>query len=210
MDNIILGVVLIVLILVLYIILVLLIKDCADTVIFEKQRKKMFKSLENTLITYYHGDDNTSCFDEIKLIFKHIIDKNESLKRNFSSVDILLEKYIVELNANNDKFVNVHVEDTDILKKYVLQLIKEFKKNNPMEQIKGANSVLLNELIDSAKNKNMNKFDELVNQLAIEIKTTHDNLLDKEINSKKQNAVTIIGIVLSIVFGIMTFIQFFV
>lgn len=183
---------------------------CLNTVMYTRQKKKMFKSLENILLSYYNKNDTTACFKEINLIFKHIIDRNEELKRNYASVDFLLEKYLIELNAQNKKVVNVNIQDINNLKAYILQLIDEFKKKNPMEQVKGANFVLFNDIIQYFHHNESDKFDEAINQLAIEMKNLQDTLFEKEKNSKKQDVLTIVGLVLSVLFGIMTFIQFFI
>lgn len=183
---------------------------CLNTVIYTRQKKKMFKSLENILLSYYNKNDTTACFKEINLIFKHIIDRNEELKRNYASVDFLLEKYLIELNAQNKKVVNVNIQDINNLKAYILQLIDEFKKKNPMEQVKGANFVLFNDIIQYFHHNESDKFDEAINQLAIEMKNLQDTLFEKEKNSKRQDVLTIVGLVLSVLFGIMTFIQFFI
>ena len=165
----------------------------------------------NLLIySYYNKNDTTACFKEINLIFKHIIDRNEELKRNYVSVDFLLEKYLIELNAQNKKVVNVNIQDINNLKAYILQLIDEFKKKNPMEQVKGANFVLFNDIIQYFHHNESDKFDEAINQLAIEMKNLQDTLFEKEKNSKRQDVLTIVGLVLSVLFGIMTFIQFFI
>lgn len=183
---------------------------CLNTVIYTRQKKKMFKSLENILLSYYNKNDTTACFKEINLIFKHIIDRNEELKRNYASVDFLLEKYLIELNTQNKKVVNVNIQDINNLKAYILQLIDEFKKKNPMEQVKGANFVLFNDIIQYFHHNESDKFDEAINQLAIEMKNLQDTLFEKEKNSKRQDVLTIVGLVLSVLFGIMTFIQFFI
>ena len=183
---------------------------CLNTVIYTRQKKKMFKSLENILLSYYNKNDTTACFKEINLIFKHIIYRNEELKRNYVSVDFLLEKYLIELNAQNKKVVNVNIQDINNLKAYILQLIDEFKKKNPMEQVKGANFVLFNDIIQYFHHNESDKFDEAINQLAIEMKNLQDTLFEKEKNSKRQDVLTIVGLVLSVLFGIMTFIQFFI
>lgn len=181
---------------------------CLNTFIYARQKKKMFKLLENILLSYYNKKDTSACFEEINLVFKHIVDKNEELKRNYASVDMLLEKYLVELNSQNKNYIDI--QDVNNLKAYILQLINEFKKKNPMEQVKGANSVLLNDIIQCFHNNERDRFDEAINQLAIEMKNLQDTLFEKEKNSKKQDVLTIVGLVLSVVFGIMTFIQFFI
>lgn len=42
------------------------------------------------------------------------------------------------------------------------------------------------------------------------MKNLQDTLFEKEKNSKRQDVLTIVGLVLSVLFGIMTFIQFFI
>lgn len=209
-EDIIIITILIVSIIITTCLLMMIIIDCTNTIVYSKLRKKIFNSLGNILLTYYQDDSVLACVEEIKLIFKHIINKNNDLKRNYTSVDILLEKYLIELNDRNHNLIALNIEDTDMLKIYILKVIKEFKKNNPMEQIKGANNILLNQLIESVDNDDSDKFYEIVNQLAIEIKTMQDNILEKDKNSKKQDVISKVGIILSIVFGVMTFIQFFV
>lgn len=186
------------------------VNDCLNTAFYQKQRKKMYKSLGNILLSHYRSDDTAMCFEEINLLFKHIVERNAELKRNYTSVDFLLEKYLVELNAGNEKVVNVDLQDTNAMKAYILRLINEFKKNNPMEQIKGANNVLLNNIIQYFEQGERDNFDDAINQLALEIKNLQDTLFEKEKNSKKQDVLTVVGLVLSVIFGIMTFVQFFV
>ena len=89
-------------------------------------------------------------------------------------------------------------------------MIEDFKQNNPMEQIKGANNILLTQLLESEEKGEKSKFKEIVNQLAMEIKVLQDNVFEKEKNSKKQNAISVFSIILSLIFGAMTFIQFFI
>lgn len=106
--------------------------------------------------------------------------------------------------------MNPHVEDKGEYKKYILRLIEDYNKKNPMESIKGANNVLLNQLIDCMRDVKNDKFDEIINQLAIEIKRLQDEVFERDKAKRKQDIISIIGIVLSVVFGTMTVIQFFV
>lgn len=66
------------------------------------------------------------------------------------------------------------------------------------------------ELLESEEKGEKSKFKEIVNQLAMEIKVLQDNVFEKEKNSKKQNAISVFSIILSLIFGAMTFIQFFI
>lgn len=60
------------------------------------------------------------------------------------------------------------------------------------------------------KKSEYDKFNEVVNQLAVEIKRLEDEIFDRDKTKRKQDAISLIGIILSIVFGIMTFAQFFI
>lgn len=185
------------------------VNDLLKSIMFSGNKKKMFHSLESTLLSYYKSGDTTECFEEIELIFRHIIHNDEILKRYFANTGILLEKYIICLNSNDVKNANPNIEDRTAYKKYILKLIKDYEKKNPMDCIKGANNVLLNQLIDCAEVDNHDKFDEIINQLAIEIKRLQDEVFERDKAKRKQDIISIIGIVLSIVFGIMTTIQLF-
>lgn len=117
MDNLTAIIIVSAIIIVIYIWLFFVVKDCMETVVYSKLRKKMFRSLENILLTYYHDDDSEKlCLEEVKLIFKHIIDRNDDLKRNYTSIDILLEKYLIELDSRNKKICDLNIPDVDILK----------------------------------------------------------------------------------------------
>ena len=49
-----------------------------------------------------------------------------------------------------------------------------------MEQVKGANFVLFNDIIQYFHHNESDKFDEAINQLAIEMKNLQDTLFEKE------------------------------
>lgn len=184
--------------------------DLVKTSTYKRNKNKMFHSLESTLLSYYKSSDTKECFVEIDLIFKHIVNNDELLKRYYPNVCDLLEKYIICLNSHDEKNANPNVEDKTEYKKYILDLMAEYGKKNPMECIKGANNVLLNQLIECMKKSEYDKFNEVVNQLAVEIKRLEDEIFDRDKTKRKQDAISLIGIILSIVFGIMTFAQFFI
>ena len=85
----------------------------------------------------------------------------------------------------------------------------EYQLRNPLEQIKGTDFLILKQLIDCLESQKVDEGKTVVNRLAVELKTLKDSNLENEKNSKKQDAMTKVGLVLSVVFGLMTFIQFF-
>ena len=64
MDNLKAIIIISVIIIAMYIWLIWTIKDCMDTVVYSRLRKKVFRSLENILLTYYHDDCSENlCFE---------------------------------------------------------------------------------------------------------------------------------------------------
>lgn len=204
------AIIFIVLVLVLFGLITYLLYSCLDSVIFTRDRKKMFAALDNILLSHYCSNDTPYCLKEIKLLFRHHIDMNNALKRDYNNIGVLLEKYLVRLNSGEIKTLNLDEANKDLLKRYIIDLSEDFARKNPMEQINGANNILLNQLIECGEKGEKDKFSEIVNQLAIEIKTMQDSIFEKEKESKKQDVISKTGFILSIVFGMMTFIQFFI
>lgn len=170
--------------------------------------KAILCSMQNIMEMYIDENSCSVCIKQIDILFSDIIEKNSYAKRKFPNVTSLLDFFISAINSENKDLKKI--ENIADIKIKVLQIKEIYEKLNPLEQIKGANSVLLNQVIQYSKDNDQEKFDDAINQLAVEMKTLQDTLFEKEKNSKKQDALTKVGLVLSVVFGIMTFVQFFV
>lgn len=175
--------------------------------IYRKKLKKMETSLLNIFDTYYKTRDYDECIFEIDILFKNIIWRNDRLSVCYNNVVVLLEDYISAMNSNE-----LYVENCDkgLYKKAIKELIEEYKERNPLEQLKGNDFLVLNELIECLEKDEIEKGKKVINQLAVEMKSLRDANMENEKNSRKQNLLARTGIILSIVFGAMTFIQFFV
>ena len=77
-----------------------------------------------------------------------------------------------------------------------------------MTILEGANNVLIEQLIDYRDDRITDKYDETVEKIAIEIKQLQDTVYEKDKNKKRQDIIGIVGIILSVFFGIISFIQF--
>lgn len=170
--------------------------------------KAILCSLQNIVNMYGDANDYEICIEQIDIMFADIINKNSYTKRKFPNVSDLLVFYVSAINCEYRGLKEIDDRASKVRK--ALEIKKQYENKNPLDQIKGANNILLNQLMDYFKNDNQEKFDETINQLAVELKDLEDGLLEKEKNSKKQDAMTKMGIILSFVFGVMTFIQFFV
>lgn len=188
-----------------------LILSFSKDIYFGVGKKKMFKSVHNILQSYYKQKEYDKCINEIKIAYKHIINGSDELKRYYGDIRIILEKYLVEFNSGNYKKYGLIIEDDNKIqfKGYILDLLEYYNKIFPMTILEGANNVLIEQLIEYRDDKTTDKYDKTVEKVAVEIKELKDTVYEKDKNKKRQDIIGIVGIILSVFFGIISFIQFF-
>lgn len=181
--------------------------DILDKKLYRKAYKDLDVSLKNALLTYFREKDYDQCVFEIEIVFKKIINRNKFLNIRYTNVIDLLEDHIHKINDTTIKLEEI---DKDLYKREVKGFIENYAKINPLEQIKGADFVILDELIKCLDKSDVEEGRKIVNQIAIEIKNLRDTNAENEKNNRRQEIIGKVGIILSIVFGVMTFIQFFI
>lgn len=187
--------------------LIQILNDISNNARYKKIKRKYDTAIKGTLSTYYNTKDYEQCIFELNLVFNNIVLINDRLKSEYDNVAIILEKHIIDVNAG---LVAIQDMDINLYKKVIFNLLKEYNSRNPLEQIKGSDYVVLKQVLECIDTKNIDKGKEIVNQLALQLKSLQDSNMEKEKNSRKQDAMAKWGIALSIVFGIMTFVQFFI
>lgn len=189
------------------VLLIITVNDISNNAIYKRMKKRFGAAVKNALVSYYDTKDYEQCVFELNLAFKEIVLKNEFLKREYANIAIILEKHVIDINSEELVLENI---DTVSYKKAVHDLLIEYNTKNPLEQIKGSDYIVLKQILDCIDTRYTDKGIEIVNQLALQLKSLQDSNREKEGNSKKQDAIAKVGIVLSVVFGIMTFVQFFI
>ncbi len=189
------------------ILLIITVNDISNNAIYKRMKKRFGAAVKNALVSYYDTKDYEQCVFELNLVFKEIVLKNEFLKREYANIAIILEKHVIDINSEELVLENI---DTVLYKKTIHDLLIEYNTKNPLEQIKGSDYIVLKQILDYIDTRYTDKGIEIVNQLALQLKSLQDSNREKEGNSKKQDAIAKVGIILSVVFGIMTFVQFFI
>ena len=189
-----------------YISLYWLLIDTLETRRYKIEYKSTVGVIKNILQTYFRTRNYDECISEIDILFRNHIMKNERLKKKFNNVVVLLECHILDINSGK---VKVECENIDNYKIAISEFLAEYQLRNPLEQIKGTDFLILKQLIDCLESQKVDEGKAVVNRIAVELKTLKDSNFENEKNSKKQEAMTKVGLVLSVVFGLMTFIQFF-
>lgn len=182
-----------------------LLVQISNDAIYKRKRKRLDVAVSNVLSTYFRTREYEGCVRELEIAYNEIVSTNYYLKAEFPNMVSLLEKYVLCLNTEE---ITIAV-DVDSYKKAIREFLKEYSRKNPLEQIKGADYVVLRELIDCLEKGEADKGLNIVNEVAIEIKGMQDKIIENEKNSRKQDAMTKVSIGLTIFFGVMTIIQFF-
>ena len=206
-SDIIFIIAVIVLAVLMYILLSWLIIDTFETRRYKIEYKSTVGAIKSILQTYFRTRNYDECISEIDILFRNRIMKNERLNKKFSNVVVLLECHILDINSGK---IKVECENIDDYKIAISKFLAEYQLRNPLEQIKGTDFLILKQLIDCLESQKVDEGKNVVNRIAVELKTLKDSNLENEKNSKKQDAMTKVGLVLSVVFGLMTFIQFFI
>ena len=206
-SEIIFIIVVIVLAAFMYISLFGLIIDTFETRRYKIEYKSTVGAIKSILQTYFRTRNYDECISEIDILFRNRIMKNERLNKKFSNVVVLLECHILDINSGK---IKVECENIDDYKIAISKFLAEYQLRNPLEQIKGTDFLILKQLIDCLESQKVDEGKNVVNRIVVELKTLKDSNMENEKNSKKQDAMTKVGLVLSVVFGLMTFIQFFI
>lgn len=178
-----------------------------NAAMYKKQKKKMWQGLGELLSTYYATPDYEMFVFEIENLYKHIVKTNRDLSRQYANISELLEKYLLAIDT---KDVELEINDCNKYKRAIYNLRNEYNQKNPLEQIKGTDYLVLKQLLETVDRGDYAECRSIVNKIAVELKGLRDSLTETDKNARKQDFTAKLGIVLSVVFGIMTIIQFFI
>ena len=188
-----------------------MITDILNNIINNKAKKRMFESIKNIIITNYYDNKNLDekyCINELELVYKNIVKQNEYLRKYYSSVIIMLEKFLIKIVTSEITLESFEREKINDIKKYIIDLRNKYMQIKPFENTLDKDNILLNKLFDFNKNNDKENFNKTIVELSDEIRNMKNEAYEKEKKYNKQNIFGIIGIVLTCVFGIISLIQF--
>lgn len=169
-------------------------------------KRRLFFSTKSVLDTYYETKDYGQCVYETQLIVEKIVYKNKQLSKQYKG---LPDIYAGFLQAVNERACNLNEGmDVNIYKKNIVELTQEYKKRNSFEELSGTDSIVFKELFHAMEgSEKEEEGKQLVNELAIQWKKMQEIIYGKGMDKKKQDIITIVGLALTIFFGLIPFIQ---
>lgn len=162
----------------------------------KKIQSRINKAIVSIFETYSKNREYEPCCYELDLILKKLATRSPLLHKRYESIISIMDHFLLDFEQGK---VPCNI-DKEILKKAIFDFIKIYQNNNPLDQMKGAHYSLLKELInEETSEKQLN----LINQLAIELKIRDETILGLQLKNRTSNTLSAIGIILTVVFGII-------
>lgn len=202
-----LDILMIVLLLLFAIVIVLLIYWWVDIeFVYKKLYKELFMAVGNSLETYNESQSPELLTFELDNAIKNIASKDEDLLVKYGNHQDLLNGYITIINTCNNI---VEHSNKNLVKSNINKFIQDRNRLNPLETINNLDSVVFDKLIDSVNKSDKEESIEYIKVLAKEFRDNKEKIADGDKKERKQTMISIVSIVLTVVFGIISIIQLF-
>lgn len=181
--------------------------------ILQRQRKRgiykgFFRAVTN-IVT--NAEDVSQGINEIKLNFRKLAEKNPSNKEIIRNPTDLME----ELIYNVDNFEKKNFKEkfgfeiTSETRSNILKFITKLKEENPYVSLPPKEGNLLSLIQQSLETNNKEMGLNALTQLAEEIEILGTNIRIQEKRNVNAYIVSVVGVLMTIIFGILTLIQYF-
>ena len=181
--------------------------------IFKNKRKRFiykgfFRAVTNIV---KRNDDSKKIINEIKLNFRKLAEKNPSHKEIIRNPTDLLEELIYNIDRLETKrFKEIFDFEVSLeIRDKIILVIDKLKEENPFVSLPPKEGNLLTIIKQSIETNNKDLGISSLNQLSDEIEILDANIRIQEKRNINAYIVSVIGVILTIVFGIITLIQSF-
>ena len=180
--------------------------------VLQRKRKhgiyKGFFRAVNSIVN--NSEDLNKGINEIKLNFRKLAEKNPSHKEIIRNPTDLMEELIY--NVDNFETKNFKekfgFEITNETRAKILEFITKLKVENPYVSLPPKEGNLLSLIQQSLETNNKEMGLNALSQLAEEIEILDTNIRVQEKRNVNAYIVSVVGVLLTVIFGILTLIQF--
>ncbi len=153
---------------------------------------------------------NEKCVDQVLMLHKRLAEKYSNLNEHFRSSSEILEDLIVTIDTTDSRVFkeNFKIEPPVELRERIIEIYNMIKKIQPFSSISSKQGNLLNMLKHSIDIKNEGLALNSLKQLGDEIEVLEGNIIKQTSRNKVSFSISIIGVILTLFFGTVTFLQF--
>jgi len=182
--------------------------------IFYKRQttRRLEKTFFRAVISVLNNSQNDQeCIEQLEINFKKMREKNPSSSSEAkASLDFLEDMFHYYDTLGEKTFkTRFNLEVTTEIRNRIVNIMNEMKRRNPFASLSRENANLLNDLKHSIESGNIELGTRTIRQLAEEIKIKESNVSIQERRNRNSLVIAVIGAVLTLFFGLFTFISIF-
>jgi hypothetical protein len=167
-------------------------------------RRDLFRA---TIAVLSNNEDDDSCIPQIELSFRKVTEKYPSEMKTLRSCVNVLESLVANYDMLGQKRVKslFQVDVSVEMRNRIYKITDRMKTLNPFASLDSRDANLLSTLQQAIGTRNLALGNTALRQLAEEIEVKESAIRTQENRSNTSFMVAIIGVVLTIVFGILSF-----
>lgn len=168
--------------------------------------KRFFRAVVSIL---NNNQNEEECIKQLNLNFKKLSEKYPNLSSDLKSSVDLLEYFIHYYDTLGEKrFTDrFYLEITNDIRNRVMKITEKMKEQNPFVSLSSRDANLLINLKNSIETGNADLGLTILNQLAEETEVKESNIRIQENRNTTAYFIATIGVILTIVFGLVSFIR---
>ena len=168
--------------------------------------KRFFRAVVSIL---NNNQNEEECIKQLNLNFKKLSEKYPNLSSDLKSSVDLLEYFIHYYDTLGEKrFTDrFYLEITNDIRNRVMKITEKMKEQNPFVSLSSRDANLLINLKNSIETGNADLGLTILNQLAEETEVKESNIRIQENRNTTAYIIATIGVILTIVFGLVSFIR---
>ena len=153
---------------------------------------------------------DSECVPQIQMLHKRLSERYRTLSENFRSAPEMMEDLICSIDTSEQKqFKLLFGLDVPIqLRARMVSILNLMKNLQPFSSLSSKESNLLNMLRHAIDTQNPDLARGTLNQLSDEIEVLEGNLKTESKRTQLSFIISAIGVILTIFFGIVSFVQF--
>lgn len=164
------------------------------------------------VVAVLHGtDDLAVATAQIEVIFKNLEERYTAIKGRFRSVNDMIEDLLVALDTSDPKAFKAHygMEVPSDFRGRLYRIRTLLKQEQPFATLTSKQAQLLTQLRGALETNNRDFGANLVTQLGTEFEVLEGNVRQQAQRGHITFLVSMVGAVLTLFFGLVSFLQFF-
>ena len=163
-------------------------------------------------VAVLHGtEDDTVAAAQIEVIFKNLEERYTAMKDRFRSVNDMIEDLLVALDTSDHKAFKTQygVEVPSDFRGRLYRIRTLLKQEQPFATLTSKQAQLLTQLRSALETDNKDFGANLITQLGTEFEVLEGNVRQQAQRGRITFLVSVVGAVLTLFFGLVSFVQFF-